>query len=45
MAERIQTWKEDEFLLAFKFSHVQTSRKGFHELFLIEFVDIKRPDV
>ena len=30
---RIQTWKEDEFLLGFKFSDVQTGRKGFHALF------------
>ena len=30
---RIPTWKEDGFLLGFKFSRVQTSRKGFHELF------------
>ena len=30
---RMQTWKDDEFLLSFKFSRVQTSRKGFHELF------------
>ena len=30
---RIQTWKEDEFLLGFKFSDVQTRRKGFHALF------------
>ena len=29
----MQTWKDDEFLLGFKFSRVQTSRKGFHELF------------
>jgi len=29
---RMQTWKDDEFLLGFKFSRVQTSRKGFHEL-------------
>ena len=30
---RMQTWKDDEFLLGFKFSHVQISRKGFYELF------------
>ena len=30
---RMQTWKDDQFLLSFKFSRVQTSRKGFHELF------------
>ena len=28
----MQTWKDDEFLLG-KFFRVQTSRKGFHELF------------
>ena len=27
------TSKDDEVLLGFKFSHVQTSRKGFQELF------------
>ena len=31
MAEN--TWKDDEFLLSFKFSRVQISRKGFYELF------------
>ena len=41
----MQTWKEDEFLLSFKFSRIQTSRKGFHEPFLMEFVNIRRPDV
>ena len=25
----MQTWKDDEFLLGFKFSCVQISRKGF----------------
>ena len=30
---RMQTWKDDEFLLGFKFSRVQISRKGFYELF------------
>ena len=30
---RMQTWKDDEFLLCFKFSGVQTWRKGFFELF------------
>ena len=30
---RMQTRKDDEFLLGLKFSRVQTSRKGFHELF------------
>ena len=34
----MQTWKDDEFLLGFKFSRVQTSRKGFHELFQWKFV-------
>ena len=29
----MQTWKDDEFLLGFKFCRVQTSRKGFHERF------------
>ena len=29
----MQTWKDDEFLLGFKFSRFHTSRKGFHELF------------
>ena len=30
---RMQTRKEDEFLLSFKFSRVEISRKCFHELF------------
>ena len=30
---RKQTWKDDEFLFSFKFSRIQTLRKGFHELF------------
>ena len=30
---RKQTWKDDEFLFSFKFSRVQTLRKGSHELF------------
>ena len=30
---RMQAWKDDEFLLGFKFYGVQTSRKGFHEFF------------
>ena len=30
---RMRTWKDDEFLLGFTFYGVQTSRKGFHELF------------
>ena len=30
---RMRTWKDDEFLLGFTFYSVQTSRKGFHELF------------
>ena len=30
---RMQTWKDDEFLLSFKFSRVQISRKGFYGLF------------
>ena len=30
---RMQTWKNDECLLGFKFSRVQISRKGFYELF------------
>ena len=42
---RIQTRKEDEFLLGLKFSHVQTTRKSFRELFLMEYVDIRRPAV
>ena len=29
----MQTWKDDEFLLGFKFSRVQISREGFYELF------------
>ena len=33
----MQAWKDDEFLLGFKFSRVQTSRKGFHELFQWKF--------
>ena len=28
-----QIWKDDEVLLGFKFYGVQTSGKGFHELF------------
>ena len=30
---RMQTWKDDDFLLSFKFSRVQISRKGFYDLF------------
>ena len=30
---RMRTWKDDEFSLGFTFYGVQTSRKGFHELF------------
>ena len=30
---RMQTWRDDEFLLGFEFSRVQTSRKGFREHF------------
>ena len=30
---RMQTWKDGDFFLGFKFSRVQISRKGFHELF------------
>ena len=30
---KMQTWKDDEVLLSFKFSRAQTLRKGFHELF------------
>ena len=30
---RMRTWKDDEFFLSFTFYGVQTSRKGFHELF------------
>ena len=29
----MRRWKDDEFLLGFTFYGVQTSRKGFHELF------------
>ena len=36
---RMQTWKDDDFFLGFKFSSVQISRKGFHEFFLMEFLD------
>ena len=42
---RMQTWKDDDFLLSFKFSRVQISRKGFYELFLMDFLDIRRRDV
>ena len=42
---RMQTWKDDDFLLGFKFSHVQTFRKGFQEHFLMEFLDIRGHDV
>ena len=28
-----RTWRDDEFLLGFEFSRVQTSRKGFQEHF------------
>ena len=31
--QRKQSWKDDEFLLGFKFSRVQTSRKGFMNFF------------
>ena len=41
---RMQTWKGDEFLLGFKFSRVQTSRKVFMN-FLNGILDIKRHDV
>ena len=34
----MQTWKDDEFLLGFKFSRIQTARKGFHELLQWNFV-------
>ena len=30
---RMEKWKDDEFLLGFKFSRVQISREGFYELF------------
>ena len=33
MAENLDMEGRNEFLLSFKFSRVQTSRKGFHELF------------
>ena len=42
---RMQSLKDDEFLLGFKFHGVQTSRKGFHEPFLMEFWDVRRRDV
>ena len=42
---RMQTWNDDEFLLSFKFYGVQTLRKGFHELLLMVFLDIRRRDV
>ena len=29
----METWKDDEFLLGFKFYRVQISRKGFYDLF------------
>ena len=29
----MQTWKDDEVLLGFKFSRVEISREGFNELF------------
>ena len=29
----MQTWKDDEFLVGFKFFREQISRKGFYELF------------
>ena len=41
----MQSLRDDEFWLGFKFYGVQTSRKGFHELFLMEFLDIRRHDV
>ena len=37
----MQTWKDDEFLLGFKFSRAQISRKGF----LKDLLDIRRRDV
>ena len=39
------TWKDDEFLLSFKSSRAQISRKGFYELFLMDFLDIRRRDL
>ena len=41
----MQTRKGDDFLLGFKFSRVQISRKGFYELFLMDLLDIRRCDV
>ena len=34
---RMQTWKDDDFLLGFKFSRVQTSRKRFYDFLLWTF--------
>ena len=42
---KMRTWKDDEFLLGFTFYGVQTSRKGFHELFSWNFWKIRRRDV
>ena len=33
----MQTWKDDDFLLGFKFSRVQTSRKRFYDFLLWTF--------
>ena len=41
----MQRSKDHECLLSFKFFHVQTSTKGFHELFLIEVLDVRWCDV
>ena len=38
--QRIQTWKDDEFLLGFKFSRVQTKRT-----LLMEVLNLRRRDV
>ena len=42
---RMGTWKDDEVLLSFKSSRAQISRKGFYELFLMDFLDIRRRDL
>ena len=41
----MRTWKDDEFLLGFEFSRVQTEGKGFQEHFEWNFLDIRRRDV
>ena len=45
MAKNADLWKDDEFLLGFRFSRAQTSEKRFSLTSLMEFWDIRRRDV